>query len=89
MVMVIMIMEMVNSDHDNMKMVTTRPFYPQAGLHQLGANHCPGFGPAPQSGIWSKHYLLGELTQELVKLGTTTTMNNHLLKDENTNKNTL
>ena len=71
-------------------MVTPRAFYPTAGLHQLGANHCPGFGPAPQSGIWSKHYLLGKLTQELVKLGTpTTTMNNDLLKDENSNKNTL
>ena len=73
-----------------MKMVTTRPFYPPAGLHQLGANHCPGFGPAPQSGIWSKHYFLGKLTQELVKLGTPTiTMNNHLLKDKNTKKKTL
>ena len=84
--MVIMVMKMVIMI---MKMVTTRPFYPPAGLHRLGANHCPGFGPAPQSGIWSKHYLLGKLTQELAKLGTTTTMNNHLLKDKNTNKNTL
>ena len=55
MVMAIMIMEMV----------TTRPFYPPAGLHQLGANHCPGFGPAPQSGIWSKHYILGKRTCQI------------------------
>ena len=48
-----------------MKMVTTRPFYPPAGLHQLGANHCPGFGPAPQSGIWSKHYILGKRTCQI------------------------
>ena len=30
-----------------------KPFYPRAGLPQLGASRCPESGPVPRSGIWS------------------------------------